>query len=121
MVAKDREALICDLAETYQIYDMQRFPCSFIGTLASGLGDDSRIKRELSGAKTSLNTILLAAILDRVNDLCWMQTKDGQKGRRRPKSVLSMIIGDDKSDKTMSFSSGDEFMEFRKKVMERSN
>lgn len=118
MISKDRGALICDLAETYQIYDMKRFPCSYIAILASGLGEDSRIKRKLSGAKIPLNTMLLAAILDRVNDLCWMQTKDGQKGRKRPKSVLLMFTGEESTGKTMSFSSGADFMEFRKKAME---
>ena len=40
--------MICDLGETYQIYDYKSYPVSLIATLAVGLGPESRIKRYLS-------------------------------------------------------------------------
>ena len=87
MIAEDEEAFICDMAETYQIYDYRGVPCKLLGTLAAGLRDDSRIKTKLNGVKAGTDTILLANILDGVKLLLWAQSVDGSKGRNRPKSV----------------------------------
>lgn len=87
MIAFDKEAFICDMAETYQIYDYRRVPCTTLGTLAAGLRDDSRIKMEMGGVKANVETLLLANVLDTVRLMVWMQTEDGTKGRNRPKSI----------------------------------
>ena len=60
MVHTDRSALICDLAETYGIYDMGSLPVTTVAILASGLRDNSRIKMKLAGMKVS-NELLLSA------------------------------------------------------------
>ena len=44
MMALDEDALICDFAETYHIYNIYGMPVQYIATLAIGLRDDSRIK-----------------------------------------------------------------------------
>ena len=41
MMALDREALLCDLAETYGIYDVRALPVSTLAVLASGLRENS--------------------------------------------------------------------------------
>lgn len=43
MVAEDEHALICDLAETYGIYDYHKLPARTVAILATGLREDSRI------------------------------------------------------------------------------
>ena len=43
MLAVDRDALMCDLAETYGILDLYAHPAQLIATLATGLREDSRI------------------------------------------------------------------------------
>lgn len=67
MIEFDEQALICDLAETYHIYDYRSLPLRLVATLSAGLGENSRIMKKRQGWKTSLNTILLAVIADRLN------------------------------------------------------
>lgn len=94
MISADRDALLCDLAETYGIFDFRALPVSVLAALSVGLRDDSRIKMRLSGAKATRGELLLAAVVDRLSMLVWMQTEDGHKGVNRPQSVFSAIQGD---------------------------
>lgn len=91
MIAEDENALICDFAETYHIYDYKSLRPSMAATLATGLSMDSRIKRKLSGNPYATNTYLLAAMVDRLSLLVWAQSKDGQKGRRRPAMLTDAL------------------------------
>lgn len=68
MVNFDEPALICDLAETYGIYDYRRLPLRTVAVLAVGLREDSRImkkKAQVEGVP-DLKTQLLAIIADRI-------------------------------------------------------
>ena len=65
MVRADEDALICDFAETYHIYDYKRLPLSTAAALAVGLRDTSRIKMKLSGAVVANDIQLMAAAVDR--------------------------------------------------------
>lgn len=102
MISADRDALICDFAETYGIYDFRALPLSLVATLAAGLRDDSRIKMRLSGTKASKTEILLAAAVDRLSMLLWAQTEDGRNNVNRPKSILAIITGDENDEKSIS-------------------
>ena len=92
MLAADEDMLICDLAETYGILDYRALPVRLLATLAAGLRDDSRTKMRISAIRTPQNTLLLAAIVDRLSLLVWAKTKDAQKGRNRPESVLAAVL-----------------------------
>jgi len=48
MIHTDEDALICDLAETYHIFNYRELPPSLAATLSVGLKDDSRIKKEVA-------------------------------------------------------------------------
>lgn len=110
MMSADRDALICDFAETYGIFDIRALPVSTLATLAAGLRDDSRIKMRLSGAKVNRSEMLLAAAVDRLSLLVWMQTEDGRKNVNRPKSVLSAIFGDGNQESNVTaFESAEDF------------
>lgn len=91
MIARNENALICDFAETYHIYDYKSMPPKQAAILAVGLPQDSRIKREISGQKQTTDILLLAAIADALNTLVWFQTKDGQRGINRPDSILRRL------------------------------
>lgn len=67
MYAADKDALTCDLAETYGVFDMKMFPASLIATLSVGLRDDSRIKSKLSGVDFDIKEYLLSIIADRLS------------------------------------------------------
>lgn len=120
MISADEDALICDLAETYHIYDYRALPVSYVAALACGLGEDSRIKRIISGQKVSTQTMLLAAIADRLGLLCWMQSEDARDGHNRPKSILdAMLAGAEEniSDSDIeTYSSAEEFIAERNRL-----
>jgi hypothetical protein len=120
MIAIDEDALICDLAETYQIYDYKRLPVQTVAVFSLGLRDNSRIKMKLSGSKISLEQSLLASIADRLGILIWQKTKDGVKGNNVPKSILATLNGEagEKEQSEMRvFESGEEFLKARAKLL----
>lgn len=93
MLATDRDALVCDLAEIYHVLDMTALPVPLLATLAAGLRGDSRIRMRMEREPVPCNTMLQAAILDRLTTLCWMQSRDGAHGRKRPPSVVEAMAG----------------------------
>lgn len=110
MIATDRDALICDLAETYGIYDMQALPVSTLAVLASGLRDDSRIKIKMSGMKTDQETLLLAMAVDNLRFLSWTKTVAAQDGKDRPKSIARVLLGQvEEKPQNVAYGSGEEF------------
>lgn len=115
MIAMDRNAFICDIAETYQIYDYRRVPGRYLGILAAGLGPNSRIGRKLNGVRGDIVEVLLAQILDGVRFLCWAQTEDAKKGRNRPSSVASEFFVSEDKDKYKK-TTIEEFERIRKQI-----
>ncbi|MCD7838128.1 MAG: DUF5361 domain-containing protein [Clostridiales bacterium] len=111
MLATDRDAVVCDLAETYGIWDMRALPVSTLATLAAGLRDTSRIKMKMAGLRTDQNTLLLAAAVDCLNWLVWSKTKDGQNNCNRPKSLVDLLTGqaEPNEKRARSFRTGAEF------------
>lgn len=92
MLAADRDALICDLAETYGVFNYRHLPVRLLATLASGLRDTSRIKQKISGIQVGQDTLLLAMAVDALNLLVWTKTKDAEKNRNRPKSIAEGLL-----------------------------
>ena len=110
MINLDEESLICDLAETYQIYDYKRLPLQTVAVFSCGLRENSRIKMKLSQQTASIETMLLAGISDKLGILLWAQTKDGQKGKNRPISILEKVLNLTKKRKEeVAFASAEEF------------
>lgn len=71
MISVDKGAWICDMAETYGVYDVRSLPLRTVATLSAGLRDDSRIKMKIRGEKASRTELLLATVTDGVNALLW--------------------------------------------------
>lgn len=109
MVRTDEDALVCDFAETYHVLDWRSLPVRLAATLAAGLPETSRIRMKMAGVKTSASLLMQAAMVDRLSLLVWMQTKDGQKNRRRPKSVAEMLTGEEKRSTVQAFDSEEDF------------
>lgn len=101
MIAADEDALVCDFAETYGIFDYRALPVNLLATLAVGLRDDSRIKMRISGIRVPQNTLLLAAAVDRLAFLAWAKTEDAQKGSNCPGSILAAILGETEGKSTV--------------------
>ena len=81
MIEFDEDALICDLAETYQIYDYRSLPVKLVATLSAGLREDSRIKMAAAELPAKQDTLLLATIADRVEAFRYGFTEDASKGK----------------------------------------
>ena len=111
MIKEDQDALICDLAETYGIYDMWSLPLHTVATLAAGLRDDSRIKLKMSGAKIDTETLLLAGMFDRLSILIWQLNGLGGETTKKPDSLLAQMMGMEsgRNDKVEVFETGEDF------------
>ncbi len=93
MIAADCDALQCDLAETYGIFDFRAMPVSTLAMLAAGLRDDSRIKRKMSGEKISPELAMLAGTVDRLSLLVWLMTGGTASGTPPPPSIFDALNG----------------------------
>lgn len=80
--------------------------------------DNSRLARSLCNVR-SLDQTLQAAQLDALNLLIWQNTKDGARGRRKPKSVVEQLNKKaEKKDDIATYSSGEEFERERQRMLE---
>ena len=98
MIAKEEDALVSDMAETYHIFDFRALPVKILATLCYGLRPDSRIKMAIAETPVTQSEILLAGIVDRLGQISWMLSADGQKGINYPASVLDMLLGNQKGE-----------------------
>lgn len=121
MIKLDEDALICDLAETYQIYDYRQLPLLKVAVFSCGLSENSRIKMRMSNQSIPMETLLLAGLSDKISVLLWTKTKDGQKGRNRPPMILDAFNQNKtKQRETVVFNSGEDFEERRKELLKQA-
>ena len=100
--------MICDLAETYHIFNYRELSPSLVAVLCFGLRDDSRVKMEISGSKLTLEQHLFARMVDELAFQSWAKTRDGQKNRNRPVSVLKTLL-EDKKEEAETFLTPEDF------------
>ena len=121
MIRFDEDALICDLAETYQIFDYRSLPLRLVATLSAGLRENSRIKLKASGSPASQETVLLAMIADRVEAFRYGFSEDASKGRNKPPSILGLLLGEEENTNqnksVVAFDSGKAFDEAWAKII----
>lgn len=116
MINVDEDALICDLAETYKVFDYRSLPCKMVATFSCGLGENSRIKMKLANAKITTQEMLLSAITDNTKMLAWLNSQDGANGVNRPESLLAILTGRVRENDIIAFGSGEAFKkEWRKR------
>jgi len=113
------DLIVCDMAETYGILNIRGLSVQLLATLVLGLRDNSRTKLMISGTGADSQTILLASIVDRLSILVWFNSKDGQNGRNRPKSVLDVIMGREAQGQYKTFATVDDFERYRREIIER--
>lgn len=119
-MAEDEAAWRCDLAETYGILDYKGLSVDTLAVLSSGLGENSRIMRKLRGEPYGMEITMQMAILDQLRLLTWMFSKDGAKGKNRPKSILEAVNAPERpEEKPVGYTSGAEFMRAREMWMKK--
>ena len=110
MMNIDKNALLCDLAETYHIYDYRSLPLHMVGIFACGLREDSRIMMKVMGVKVNTIQTLLTLIADNTRLIAWLQSSDGEKGINRPKPLLAMMSEEEYSENNIeTFENGQQF------------
>jgi hypothetical protein len=118
MININEDALICDLAETYHIYDYKQLPATKAAVFSCGLRENSRIRMQLSGQKIPLETILLANMTDALKLIWWSKTKDGEKGTNAPTSITEKLFDSvPKAKSEVVFDSGEDFERMRKRLI----
>ena len=113
MIRFDEDALICDLAETYQIFDYRSLPVQLVATLSAGLRDNSRIKLKAADTSVDLEIIILAAIAD---NLTMLRAGMDRKNRTKPFLFTEAINGERKKQKVRSFRTAEEFEAALKRI-----
>ena len=112
MIELDEDALICGLAETYQIFDYRSLPVKLVATLSAGLRDNSRIKLKMAGSPVSLETVILAAIADNLSMFRAGFSKEGRS--YKPFLFTEALQGEKK--KVKGFKSAEEFEATLKRI-----
>ena len=119
MLSIDRTAVICDLAETYHVYDYRRMPQRTVATLACGLKADSRIKTKMAGVKISPpNSLLYALIVDELRVMRYGFMGDKKS---KPVFITEMMANGLPEKETKGFSTAEEFEAKRREIIERIN
>ena len=117
MLATDRNALLCDFAETYGILDFRALPVQTAAMLAVGLRDNSRIKMKLSGVTVQPELLLLAAAVDRLSLLVWSKTTDAETGENRPGSIVDTLTGVEETGDLEAYDTPEEFEKARAAIL----
>lgn len=92
-------------------------PASLVATLSCGLRDNSRVQMNQRKEKMSLDIFLLSSILDALNMLVWMQTKDAIDGYNKPKSIVSILFDDGIKSEISLFETPDDFEKRRNQLI----
>lgn len=118
MYARNPDALTCDMAETYGIFDLKGVPVQLLATLAVGLRDDSRIKMAMTKTPVRDEIVLLAMIADCIRWIQWSLTESAMSGGKPPGSILDYYLGIDREERISGYSTPEEFEEARRRIME---
>lgn len=119
MMNVDKTALICDLAETYRIYDTHGIKARYIATLACGLKADSRIKTKMAGVNMlPPNSLLYALIVDELRLIRYWLIGDK---KNKPQFVTELMENGLPEKELEGFDTVKEFEAKRREIIERLN
>lgn len=110
MLCVDRDAVICDLAETYHILDYRALPVRLLATLCCGLRDDSRIKLKMHGLVHVPEAFTAVSMADNLTLIRHFLTNDKKIDK---KSLFSEIIQIKEKHPENNFATSEEFLKWR--------
>ena len=119
MLATDEDALVCDLAETYGILDLEALPVQKLAVLSCGLRDNSRIKLKLAGMKIDTQTFLMAGCYDVLTWLCWTKTESARNGGEPPNGILVKLMGIAEPE-NVGYATAEEFWQARDTILKEA-
>lgn len=106
----DENALICDFAETYHIYDYRSLPARQAAIFAAGLRDTSRTMIRRNNERVPRELFIQAIIADRLG-MIYYSMSDGTA--KKPASLVNLLLGIDSQegghDDIISFDTPEDF------------
>lgn len=114
MLGIDRDAVICDLAETYHVLDYKNVPIMTLAALCAGLHDDSRIKTRMMGVHRIDPSFALVRAADMLAIINYSLT--AKQGAKPPTLYQDIMMGK-QQEKTSGFASIEEFEAARKRII----
>ena len=119
MLGLDRDALICDLAETYGVLNYKELPIDTLATLCSGLHEDSRIRMRMMDCKEVAPSFALIRIADTLTVVKYMLESLASKDKPSlPMLYQDIMTGKHTPKEQTGFSSIQEFEEARKRIID---
>lgn len=115
MMEVDEEKLQCDLAETYNIYDIYALPCLKVALFSCGLGESSRIKKTMSGCDYDFDTLLKADISDKLSVILWFL--EGAKESNKPTLITRQLLNIEDNNELRGFTTAEEFEQYKNKIL----
>ena len=113
MISIDKDALLCDLAETYGVFSFDSVPVATLATLCAGLRGDSRIRHSIGGYKEVPPEFTLVHIADALTLLLNAMADNDNK----PELYSDMMIGKQKEVEINGFDSIESFEAARKRII----
>lgn len=123
-MADHESAIICDLAQYYNIYDWRKFEVGYIATLVLGLGADSRTMLEIADTPFGINTYISAITADYLANLLFVEIKKSTKKKKieKPKSLLEILQNaknkGDAQKELRTYRTPEEFEKARRAIIE---
>lgn len=100
------DALVCDFAQFYQIYDIDRLCPAYAAVLACGLPESSRSLRK---DNVDPDRLLLASIVDELGLITWILGDGKRNNIPLPKSMVNVLLGKDTGNDE-AYDSPEDFM-----------
>jgi hypothetical protein len=72
-----------------------------------------------SETKIDMTTLLLASAVDRLSTLVWSKTKDAEKGRHRPGSIVALLTDRKKPSENVLFDTPEAYEAERARILEQ--
>lgn len=115
MISECEDLLIADFAEYYGVIDYRLISPEIAASLAIGLRPESRVLMHFTDSKITFDRLLMSQILDSLNILIWQNTKDGHRGRNKPKSLYKELTKKkEKKEELEVFAEADDYLAWRK-------
>lgn len=117
MRVSDEDALLCDFAQYYRIYNLDDIPLSKAAVLACGLPPESRTMRKLTGADYSAEQSILMGILDELRNIEYAYACAHSKRKpKKPKSIFTLLHKKEESE-IKAFETGRDFEKARERIL----
>lgn len=108
------DAVICDLAETYHIFDYHQVPPQTLAVLVGGLGVNSRTGQAMAGLKAPFDTVLLADLVDMLGAII-----NGLSKHPKQLQSIAETLAEGAEVQTSGYATPDELKQARENIVKK--